>query len=149
MISLLIADSRKMVRDGIRTLVTRESDMNVVAEAVDGRTTVQRAGEYLPDAVVMDISMPDMSGLAMVRGILRASPETKVMILSLFNDRQLVSRLLEAGASAYILKDCACRELATGIRRCMCGGLYLSPGLLDMMFENPPAPHQQSGFSTP
>jgi len=126
-VRILIADDHKIVRDGLRTLIDSEEGMEVVAEAEDGRSAVQLSGKLSPDVVIMDIAMPDMNGIDATRQILRSNTRTRVIALSMYSDRRFVSGMLEAGASGYLLKDCAFEELVRAIRSVMADQTYLSP----------------------
>jgi len=140
-IQTLIADNRKIVRDGLRTLLAKEPDMEVIGEAEDGRTTVQRAGTLQPDVIIINITMPDMSVLVLIRALRLTAPQARVAVLSLYNDKQLVSGIFEAGARAFLLKDNACRELAAAIRATITGGFYLSPKVAETAFKDSDQPH--------
>src|ERR1022692_1832751 len=104
-IRILLADDHTVVRDGLRALLERQSDMVVVAEAGDGRDCVRLAEEQLPDVIVMDIAMPNMNGIEATRRVLAANPRTAVVILSMHQDESYVLRSLKAGAKGYLLKD--------------------------------------------
>jgi DNA-binding NarL/FixJ family response regulator len=114
-VKILLADDHKIFRDGLRMLIGKEPDMEVVAEADDGRTAIELAKQLSPDIVIMDITMPDMNGIDATRAILKESPETRVIGLSMHSDRRLTSAMLEAGASSYLTKDCTFEELLTTI----------------------------------
>jgi two-component system, NarL family, response regulator NreC len=124
-ISILIADDHKIMRDGLRSLVEKETDMEVVAEADNGRSTVNLAIELSPAVILMDISMPDMNGIEATRQILAALPKCKVVALSMNADKRIIMEMLKAGASAYLLKGCAYEELAVAIRTVMRNKTYL------------------------
>lgn len=138
-VRLLIADDHKLMREGLRALIEKESDIQVVGEAEDGKTTVTLAGKSNPHIIVMDISMPDLNGIDATRKILGANPHMKVIALSGHADQHLVREMLTAGASAYILKHTASDELMRAIRTVMKGGKYLSPevarGVMDAYVE--------------
>src|SRR6266567_4222235 len=110
-IRILLADDHTVVRDGLRALLERESDMTIVAEAADGRESVQLAEEQLPDVVVMDLAMPNMNGIEATRRILAANPRTAVVILSMHQDESYILGSLQAGAKGYLLKDSLRKEL--------------------------------------
>jgi len=113
---ILIADDHQIVRQGLRFLLEKESDLKVVAEAEDGRTTVRLARELNPGVIIMDVAMPDLNGIEATRQIITESPATKVIALSMYADRRFVVNMLQAGASGYLLKDCAFEELIRAIR---------------------------------
>jgi DNA-binding NarL/FixJ family response regulator len=115
-VNVLLADDHKIVRDGLRTLLETHGSMNVVAEAENGQKTITLARELHPEIIIMDISMPDMNGIDATRKITSDLPGIKVIALSMHADRHFVIGMLEAGASGYLLKDCAFEELINAIR---------------------------------
>jgi two-component system response regulator NreC len=125
-ITILVVDDHKILRQGLRTLLAREPDMEVVAEAEDGRHAVRLVRELSPQVVIMDVGMPDLNGIEATRQVLQESPETKVIALSMHSDRRFVTNMIKAGASGYLLKDSAFEELATAIRVVMARKTYLS-----------------------
>jgi len=135
-IRILLADDHKIIREGLRALLDGESNMEVVAEAEDGRTAVQLTRKLSPDVVVMDISMPDLNGIEATRQILRDHPGAKVIALSMHSDRQFAARMLEAGASGYVVKDAAFEELATAIRTVVDGRVYLCSLVTGLVVED-------------
>ena len=126
-IRVLLADDHRMVRDGLRALIQAEDDLEVVAEAEEGRAAVRLAGEVSPDVVVMDISMPDLNGIDATRQIKSHDPAVSVVALTAHADPRLVSSILGAGASGYLPKDAAFEELAVAIRTVVAKKVYLSP----------------------
>jgi DNA-binding NarL/FixJ family response regulator len=128
-IQVLLADDHKIVRDGLRVLIERCHDMQVIAEAEDGRKALQLARKHKPDVVIMDISMPDLNGIDATRQILEEVPGAKVIALSMHSDKQFVDGMLRAGAVGYLLKDCAADELIQCIRIVLSGRICLSPGV--------------------
>jgi len=126
-IRILLADDHKIVRDGLRALIDSYPDMEVVAEASDGRTAVRLAKEISPDIVIMDISMPDMNGIEATRQISADSPGVKILALSMHSDRRYIRQLFVLGAAGYLLKDCAIDELVNAIHAVADRQLYLSP----------------------
>jgi DNA-binding NarL/FixJ family response regulator len=128
-IKIVLADDHNIVREGLRTVLNHEPDLEVVGEANDGRTTVRLARELRLQLVIMDISMPDLNGIEATRQILSESPSIKVIALSMHSDRQFILNMLKAGASGYLLKDCALEELIRAIRTVMRNQIYLSPAI--------------------
>jgi len=126
-ITILLADDHKITREGLRSLLDKQDDMEVVAEAEDGRTTVSLVRELLPDVVIMDVSMPDLNGMEATRQITGELPNVKIIALSMHSDELFVTEMLKSGASGYLLKDCAFEELERAIRVVVVGQRYLSP----------------------
>jgi len=132
---ILLADDHKIIRDGLRALLEKEPDMEVVGEAQDGITTVRLAKKFLPNIVIMDIAMPDMNGIDATRQIISETQGVKVIALSMHSDRRFVLQMLKAGASGYLLKDSAFEELASAIKTVMAGQPYLSPKITDVVIK--------------
>jgi DNA-binding NarL/FixJ family response regulator len=135
-LKILLADDHRIMRAGLRSLLGKESDMKVVAEAPDGRTAVRMVREVSPDVVIIDITMPDLNGVEATHQILAETPNIKVIALSMHSDEQFVSGMLKAGASGYLLKDCAADELVQAIRAVMSGETYLSPRIASIVVED-------------
>lgn len=133
---ILLVDDHKITRQGLRSLLEKENDMQVVAEAEDGRAAVRLARELKPDLVIMDVSMPDMNGMEATRQIIAESPAPKVVALSMHSDTLFATEMLKSGASGYLLKDCAFEELARAIRAVMDGKTYLSPTISSVVVED-------------
>lgn len=132
-IRVLIADDHGIVREGLRSLIGRQADMEIVGEADDGRKTLALVHKLKPDIVVMDISMPNLNGVDATRQIVREFPKVKVIALSMHSSSIFVADMIKAGASGYILKDCLFDELAEAIRTVNEGGVHLSPGVVSMV----------------
>ena len=126
---IVLVEDHKMVRDSLRAVLASQPDMEVVAEAGDGRTAVETVGQQRPDVVVMDVVLPGLSGIEATRQIKAAGPGIKVVALSRHAERHLVAGMLQAGASAYVLKKGAFRELAPAIRAVVADQVYPSPGI--------------------
>jgi two-component system response regulator NreC len=133
---ILIADDHQIVRQGLRFLLEKESDLKVVAEAENGRMTVRLARELNPAVIIMDVAMPDLNGIEATRQIMAESPAIKVIALSMYADRRFVVNMLKAGASGYLLKDCAFEELIRAIRVVLAHKTYLSPGVTDILVKD-------------
>ncbi len=134
-IRIVIADDHQIMREGLRNLLENESDMQVIAEAGDGRTTVDLVQKHAPDLVVMDTIMPDLNGIEACRKIVSEDGNIKVVALSMHSDRRYVIEMLKAGASGYILKDCAFEELVNAIRIVMGNETYLSTAISSMVLR--------------
>jgi two-component system response regulator NreC len=133
---IVIADDHQIMRQGLRVLLEKEPDMEVVAEAEDGRKAVVLVQELTPDVVIMDVNMPDLNGIEATRQILSDYPEMKVIALSVHIDRRFIINMLKAGAHGYLLKDCAFEELAQAIRLAMANKTYLSPGVANIVVKD-------------
>jgi DNA-binding NarL/FixJ family response regulator len=126
-IRILLADDHEIVRQGLRSLLEKEPDLEVVGEAEDGRKVLGLVRQLLPDVVVMDISMPNLNGADATRQIVRGFPKVKVIGLSIHSRRAFVADMLKAGASGYVLKECPVDELIEAIRIVAAGDKHLSP----------------------
>jgi len=135
-IRILLADDHKITREGLRSLISKQSDMKVVAEAENGRDAVGLAKELRPDVIIMDVSMPDLNGIEATKQILSESENVKVVALSMHSDNLFVSEMLKSGASGYMLKDCAFEELDRAIREVVRGNTYLSPMISGVVVED-------------
>ena len=124
---VLLVDDHPIVRDGLRAVIERSQGVVVVAEADNGRDAVSLAGAHAPELVIMDIDMKDLDGIAATLLIKAANPATRVLILSGLSDADSVLRALQAGASGYLLKDCAVKDLAAAMKTVIAGETYLSP----------------------
>jgi DNA-binding NarL/FixJ family response regulator len=129
-ISVLLVEDHVVVREGLRSLVSVEDDIEVVGEAGDGRLGVKMARELTPDVVVMDIAMPLLNGLDATRQIIDEGIQTKVLILSSYADDEYVHRLTEAGAAGYLIKQTAASELIKAVREIANGNAYFTPSIL-------------------
>jgi DNA-binding NarL/FixJ family response regulator len=135
-IKILLADDHKITRQGLRSLLDKEADMQVVAEAEEGRTAVRLVRELLPDMVIMDVTMPDLNGMEATRQIVAAFPDVKIIALSMHSDALFVTEMLRSGASGYLLKDCAFEELVRAIRTVTTGRTYLSPAISGVVVDD-------------
>ena len=126
-IKILLADDHKIMREGLRSLIEKNSQFEIVGQAEDGRMTVRLAQELMPDIIIMDIGMPDLNGIEATRRIKAIVPETRIIALSMYHDKRFVSGMLGAGASGYLTKDCALDELVTAVEVVAKNETYLSP----------------------
>jgi DNA-binding NarL/FixJ family response regulator len=146
MLRILVADDHGIVRSGLKMLIDRQDDMNVVAEAEDGVDAVAAAIRELPDVAILDVSMPRMTGLQAAREIRARCPDTRVLLLSMHDDERYVFDALKAGASGYVLKRQADAELIDAVRAVAGGGRFLSATvdaveLQEWMDSGEDAPH--------
>ena len=126
---VLLADDHAILRQGLKLLIESQPDMAVVGESADGNGVLDQATALKPDIVVMDISMPGMNGLVATRTLKRLQPEVTVVALTRHDDDTYLEELLRAGASGYVLKQSAPRELLQAIRAVAAGGVYLDPAM--------------------
>lgn len=129
-IRIVLADDHAIFRDGLRALLENQPSMEVLAEADNGREAIGLANELSPDVVVMDVTMPGLNGVEATRQITSASPKVKVLALSMHANQRLVTEMLAAGASGYLLKNSAFDELIRAIRAVVEHGSYLSPPVI-------------------
>ena len=123
----LVADDHPLVREEVVSILNASPDVEVIAEAADGAEAARVAIETRPDLVVLDVSMPRLSGADAARLILNALPETRILVLTIHEEREYVSRMLDAGASGYLLKDAAPYELLVAVSALAAGRSYFSP----------------------
>lgn len=126
-VRLLIVDDHPIVRKGIRLCLARHPQLEVVGEAGDGREAVRRARDLQPDIVLMDIDMPEMSGLAAAEWMHRELPQMKVLILSMHSNTEYVLRIIQSGARGFVLKEAPAEELVRAIEIVHAGEAYFSP----------------------
>jgi DNA-binding NarL/FixJ family response regulator len=124
------------VAEGLRHLVEAERDIEVVACVADGREAVQQARDTQPDVVLMDLSMPELNGADAARAILERDPRCRVIVLSMYAQREYVRRALKAGAAGYVVKRSAAKEVVEAIRAVHAGQRYLSPRVADVVLED-------------
>jgi two-component system response regulator NreC len=129
MTRVLLADDHETVRQGLRLLLERQPDIEVVGEAADGHEAVSQAKRMRPHVIVMDVSMPDLNGLAATRAVKEAAPQIAVVALTRHSDDAYVQELLGAGVSGYVLKQSASSELLRAIRAAALGQRYLDATL--------------------
>ena len=150
-IRILLVDDHKILRDGICSLLKEYPDMEVVGEAADGKNALNLVKELSPDMVIMDISMPELNGIEATRKILADYPHIKVMALSMHYDKHFVSEIFKAGASGYLLKDCAFDEMAHAIRMIIDNKTYVNSQIASLVVESlmsdSPRSHNKHAFS--
>lgn len=152
-VRILLADDHEVMRDGLRALLEKQSDFEIVGIAGDGDETIQLAQELKPDAIVMDINMPNMNGVEATRRIKTNDPQVKILALSVHTRGTLVAQVIKAGASGYLPKSCTAHELFEGVRAIMRNRTYISPEVLDSVVdflqEDPAAQDQIATPLTP
>jgi len=152
-IKILLADDHRIMRDGLYALLKNEPDIEVVAEGNNGREAVEMSRKLKPGVVIMDMSMPGLNGIEATRQILALGDNVKVLALSMHADKRFVIGALSAGASGYVLKDCAFEELVQAIRTVAMDQTYLSPSIADIVVESyrrsQPSPDQLFSVLTP
>ena len=135
-IKIFIADDHRILREGLRSMIEKMSEVQVVGEAGNGREAVRLVTERRPDVVIMDVNMPDLNGIEATRLLLKELPAVKVIGLSMYSDKRFVAGMLKAGASGYLLKAGAFEELAIAIQTVMVGDIYLSPRVTGVVIED-------------
>ena len=134
-IRVLLADDHPLVRSGIVTLLQTCKDIQIVGEAEDGDEAVRKAGELQPDVVVIDLSMPKLSGIEATKILKRKYPETHVLVLTMHENEEYVFQILKSGASGYVLKSAGKEELSAAIRAAAKGEKFFSPRVSQLMAE--------------
>ncbi|MBI5062022.1 MAG: response regulator transcription factor [Desulfatitalea sp.] len=132
-IRILIADDHSITREGLKVMLNKMENFEVVAEAENGRLAISLARKFQPDVVVMDINMPDLNGVDATRQIVAELPQTRIIALSMYSDRSYVKGMLKAGVSGYLMKNCAFEELAEAIQTVMRYQTYLSPKISEIV----------------
>jgi len=135
-IKVLLVDDHKLMREGLRSLIEKQDNIEMIVEADTGRKAVRLVREISPDVVIMDVSMPDLNGIEATRQIISEGfSDVKIIALSGHSDKRFVSGMLAAGASGYLLKDCAFDELALAIETVIADKTYLSPEIAKIVTE--------------
>jgi DNA-binding NarL/FixJ family response regulator len=135
-VSVMLADDHAVVRDGLRALLEGGNDLQVVGVAGNGREAVAEALRLRPDIVIMDIAMPELDGVEATRRIVEKSPETRVLILSMYLSAEHIYRALQAGAQGYVLKESAGEEVVDAIRALRAGKRYLSHRITETVIDD-------------
>ncbi|MFH1008233.1 MAG: response regulator transcription factor [Candidatus Latescibacterota bacterium] len=135
MTTIVLADDHHVVREGLRTLLKNATGFHVIGETGDGLAVVDMVERLKPDVLVLDLMMPGLNGSEITRRVRRRSPGTRVVVLSMYDNKAYVLETLEAGAMAYVLKVSPCEELVRAIREVAAGRRYLSPPLSEYVIE--------------
>ncbi len=133
---IVLAEDHGIIRQGLRSLLEKEPDIEVVGEAEDGRKVLSLVQELLPDVVITDITMPNLNGVDATRKIVHEFPKVRVIALSVHSNRAFVADMLKAGASGYVLKDCLFDELVEAIQAVAAGGTYLSAKVAGVVVDD-------------
>ena len=126
---IVIAEDHTILREGLRALLSADSDFEIVGEAGDGREAIRCVEKYNPDLILVDLSMPRMDGISAIKGIKKRHPATKIVALTVHKTEEYVLAALEAGADGYVLKDATHHELVMAIHNALADRPYLSPGV--------------------
>jgi two-component system response regulator NreC len=137
MTRVLIADDHAIVRAGLRALLLEDATFNLVGEAVGGYEAIELVEKTNPEVLILDLSMPDLDGIAVTRKVKPQFPELKILILTLHEDEALLREAIKAGAAGYILKRAAEAELISALRVILRGDLYIDPSMMRGLFEEP------------
>ena len=148
-ISILLVDDHSIVRQGLKALLEAEPDLTIVAEAQSGREAVQLAAQHRPEVVLMDLAMPFLNGWEATRQIVKAVPNTKIVILSTYGDDKHIHRAIAAGAAAYLLKQTAATDLVKAIHEVKKGNAYFSPVIAKRLRERTCLPAKEGAEKTP
>jgi DNA-binding NarL/FixJ family response regulator len=132
---IVLADDHPIVLDGLRNLIRAEADFELVGEAASGLAALKVIREKLPDVAVLDISMPELNGIALSRRLAGEMPALRILVLTLHEDRAYLNQALEAGVRGYILKRSAVENLVQAVRAVMVGGVYIDPAIAGRMFD--------------
>jgi DNA-binding NarL/FixJ family response regulator len=135
-IGVLLVDDHAIIREGLRSLLEKQPDMEVLADTDEGRKAVDLVREISPDVVIMDVTMAGLNGIEATRLITSEFPEVKVIALSIHSQRRFIADMLSAGAAGYILKECLFDELVQAIQAVAVGGRYLSPRIADVVVDD-------------
>ena len=135
-VKILLADDHSIVRRGLRSTLEEEPGYHVVGEAANGREAVRLAEQLIPDIAIVDIGMPLLNGMEATSQILKVSPQTRVLILSMHSDETYILRALTAGAKAYLLKDTAENDVMAAVRAVLQGKAYFSPAIAQTLLED-------------
>jgi two-component system response regulator NreC len=135
-IRVFLTDDHTLFRQGIRTLLGSETDIEVIGESANANDAVEKAAEVRPDVVLLDISMPGMSSFQAIRELHKVRPDIKVLLLTMYDDEDYLAEGMEAGANGYILKDSPAEHLLLAIREVHRGGSYMSPKMLAHLVDD-------------
>lgn len=135
-IQVVLCDDHTILRDGLRNLLNSEDDLEVIGEAGDGKQAIELVERLQPDVVIMDINMPELSGVEAVERLIAKHPMLRILILTMFGQEEYLFRTMQAGACGYLLKDSPVSDVIQAIRTVMKGGSVLHPELTDKLFAS-------------
>ncbi|MBN1699205.1 MAG: response regulator transcription factor [Spirochaetales bacterium] len=135
-IKIIVADDHRLMREGLLSLLAKEPEIEVVGKASDGHEVIRKTEILNPDIIIMDITMPGLNGIDTTGIINERFPEVKIIALSMHAHARFISGILEAGASGYLLKDCAFEELIAAVHMVYEGRMYLSPSITDVVVRD-------------
>lgn len=144
MIRILLVDDQSIVREGLASLLTQQPDIEIVGEANNGKIAIEQAQTLQPDVILMDLRMPVMDGIAAIEILTQQAPKIKILVLTTFDDDELVTKAIANGAKGYLLKDTPSEELAQAIRTIHQGYSQMSPGILAKAIQSHSAPEKTS-----
>lgn len=144
-IKVMLVDDHPIVREGIRSRLASQPNMKVVAEAENGKEAIRKVQELSPAIVLMDINMPEMNGLEATKIICKVSPKTKVLVLSMHQDKEYVVEIMRSGARGYVLKNSPPMELIRAIETVNAGQAFFSPGISTVLLDELSRPAAKSG----
>lgn len=133
---ILLVDDHNIVRQGLRTLLERDNSLEIIGEAENGREALDHCFQRCPDIVIMDVAMRDLNGIDATKRLIHQHPTVRVLALSMHSEKLYVTQMLRAGASGYLLKDCAYEELFHAIQSILCHKVYLSPEIAGVVVED-------------
>ncbi|MDH4619225.1 response regulator transcription factor [Brevibacillus sp. AY1] len=144
---IVIVDDHQLFREGVKRILEMENDFKVVGEGADGGDASKLAEEYKPDVLLMDINMPNINGVSATESVISASPDTRVIMLSIHDDEGYVYRTLRSGASGYLLKEMGTSDLVDAVRVVASGGAYIHPKVTGKLIEEFRRLSEQEGAS--
>ncbi len=135
-IKILVADDHSLMRSGIKSIVAKRKELQIISEAVDGFEAVKRAEESKPDIILMDIRMPRMDGLKAIKEIIKTNSETRIIVISALKDEEYIIESFRSGAKGYVLKDSVNENLLSAIDSVLSGKIYLDKNISGNPLEN-------------
>jgi DNA-binding NarL/FixJ family response regulator len=145
---LVLADDHPIFLEGLRRLLEMEDDFEVVGEATTGNSALRVVGEAKPDVAILDVSLPELNGIALSRRLAAEHPGVRVLMLTLHEDRSYLNQALQSGAQGYVLKRSASGMLVHAIRAIMVGGTYVDPAIVGRIFDSQPIRTKKSSADT-